>query len=332
MKFNKSTYQEANGFGNQFTKVEDGEYVAKVEKFTLEKADAPSLSQQIVVIWRIDPTSDDFANCTVRWSQTVQNKNGEENTIGLDMLANLLKTFTEDQFNFEEFHFDDSGHIINFNEVAAQFAGTQAKIKVTGTESGQYTNYKVFVNDIYHMSYKPDPENTTIAQEYVEALVEGNREGTVEAQIGQLVVFQVAPNKPQQVGKIVVFSEETGTLMIEAERDGSMQTVPADLVQIPNEGEVEALRLSQKASSALTGGSPEPVSSGVLEEEPLLEEEPPKVQLKVGSEVTAPWNGSSFQGKIHKIDEDAGTAQIAYRNNEGKLVGRTVQLGDCVPF
>lgn len=321
MKFNKEQFEGAKG-GGGFEKIEDGDYDASITKIELRKK-SDTLTEQVSVTWKISPNSDDFPNRTIFWTQTVVNKNGEDNDIGLDAISTFIKRVSEDSFDFEEFRFDDEGKVTNFEEVMKQFVGTEARIKVIGKESGQYINYQVYVNEIYQMTYKPDERNKTIAEEYVEDIMDtqGNTSVTeVEVEIGMRILFQDAKlGAEQQYGEIILFEETTNQIMVKHYKSGKTFMVSPDDLICPTDE--QKTRLDNQHSEFIN-----PV---VEEAEEELEEE---TTLERGMQVNASVNGSNYSGTVNKINEDEGTVQIAFTNKDGKRVGKTVPISAVVPF
>ena len=158
-RFSKDAFKQANeaSKGGDFGDIEKGIYVATIEKAKMQET--TNGAYQACFGWQISNEDDRHPNAYVWWNQTLTNTNGKPNEIGLQQLNQAYYALSEGAFDPDDFQFDESGEVVNDEEVHEKFFGSIAKIQIIpkGEFNGQ-TQYQIRIKSIIENKYQGNGE------------------------------------------------------------------------------------------------------------------------------------------------------------------------------
>lgn len=316
MGFSKSAFKSANEGDSGFEAVPNGNFTFEVQDCDLAKADSGAemfkLNLQVV-------DDDEYDGKWVFVSSNIVKKDGSINEIGLRQMNTWLSQLSDGKFDPDDFEEDNTGEIINTEEVLCKFIGSKFKGFHKSKVKDGYTNstvtFKSLLENTYSTEGKTKVTNTNINDDELD--VDETVEPTPKPQQNRPTPEpKPAPTeKDARVGMEVIFLNEANQ-----EEQGTIQSFiegPAGegmVIVKPLAG--EPLAVLQERIFALP------------EEEDFVEEELP---LVVGSKVKSIFRGKQYEGTIHTIDESAGECKVKYFDSETqKMRLRPQKLIDCV--
>lgn len=122
MGFNRELFQQSRNNAGQVFVPPAGSYVCSLRSITLKK-DTKTRKESVIKVWVISPTEENFAGKSFFDYQTIVDKNGNDNSVGYDILANFFAScnFYPDLDDLEN----------DANKTMSALIGVEAVITVT---------------------------------------------------------------------------------------------------------------------------------------------------------------------------------------------------------
>jgi hypothetical protein len=314
-KFNRDAFERANEAAKEsgsFEDVSPGIYICKLHTCEFKPSKkADSKSEQVAFGWQIDKDDEKFAGQMFWWNQTVKNRDGEENEIGLQQLCRFMHQLSEGTFNDDEFFMDPDSTLEKFKGTVARLKVDYAKDDDPNSEYGR--KYKFFVQRVKDRTYSPNevaelekegetPETPTVEDDGKSEVIPGESiVGWNDAKLGKT-----------RYGKVIsLMDDPTGG------ENGFLQVSEIDEQTLQPKGK-EILTLLQSQCQMVE------VEDG---EEEIVEEEETQTEpeLKVGATIKYNFNGKDHTDTVKEIQEDTGKV-IVHASKNGKKVKRTLDI------
>lgn len=363
-RFSKDAFKQANeaSKGGDFGDIEKGIYVATIEKAKMQET--TNGAYQACFGWQISNEDDRHPNAYVWWNQTLTNTNGKPNEIGLQQLNQAYYALSEGAFDPDDFQFDESGEVVNDEEVHEKFFGSIAKIQIIpkGEFNGQ-TQYQIRIKSIIENKYQGNGEVNSDTSSMVPGDSVELPDDHDDAEDSGPKLRKAYENAPvvyddsgiQRLGRIISFVDDPDTDEFDPNGNGAVYIQPikaGDKTFTIKHGKPKMVEQGKISIVTLDNEPPPPEADYILPkvgevrapstidapideevvEEKVLDDELEIPVLKKGMSVSYSWQGKTLKSTIYDIDEDAGIIKVIAINGNGQKVARKINLTNILPL
>lgn len=295
--FNRDNFLNAGGSGEGFKEIPSGVYTLEIEQVDIKRTANGAV--QLAIGWSIDPDeNDEYVGQWLFENQTLLNKDGSQNDIGVNWLGRMFMALSEGTWEPTDF-------LENEEANANKFVGTRiiGKVKNKPSKNPEFPqpSYNVKVNRVLTNAYNRGEKVSRVVDTPKEEPAPPKE--SVKLKAGMEIQFKY--DGVSQVGIIEHLIEENNLLQV-IRKDGSSVGVHlADCEAVVRESVPDGEYIKKIQEEVKEEADIDLEMDDELDET----EEPP---LQAGCRVSFKLKGEDKLGEVLTVDEDEGKVRIKF--------------------